>query len=585
LSLSSPYLASPANVPKIKTVEQPSLKRAPLLVGWLLALGVLLIAAWGDPLSRTQEARVILGAREMLAGPAERWLIPTANGETRMRKPPAGYWASAVSMSVLGQSVLAGRLPAVLASWGTIGLTFLIGRKLFGERAGLYAAGMLLGSWLFFRHGVLAETDVLVMFGVTAGVYAILRARGMSNVEWRMSNGGAWLHVVAIAMAWVALVKGPPAGWVVLVMVAVDLIDGKLRRRLAGERAANGPAKRDAAHADWRTSLLWRFVSSGAIVTLVVIASPWFVYAAFSAQGHQLTDDLNNSARGGLGHSEPWWDYFPQMLLALLPWSFLWIVAGLASVKLLMRKDASDERVSMMIVYAWGAAVLVPLLAWGNKQPHYLMSLIPAMMVTAGWAVDRGVSCRWPELRPAVVAILNVMLWVLLIAPAALVMTFAWTKRPAPLAIDWLVAAVTLALIAILMLACWRWKRLSLPITVMAGVAGVLVGVKAVWSPTTEPPGHEAMARELRERYPDAKFVFRRDASLAMCVAMRRVIPVLSDEELEQLLSVPGEQAICLEESELELPPLPGYAEVMRLEGGENDITVLSPTKTIGVQP
>lgn len=517
-----------------------------------------MVAAWGDPQSRTQEARVILGAREMLEGPAERWLIPTANGETRLRKPPFGYWASAVSMAVLGEGVLAARVPAVLASWGTIALTFLIGRRLFGERAGLYAAGMLLGSWLFFRHGVLAETDVLVMALMAAAVYAILRARDVAS-------GRPWLHLAAIATACIALTKGPPAGCVALFLVGVDLVDRNFTR-------------------NWRHSIAWRFVSSGAIVTLLLLGLPWFAFAALNAEGHQLTDDFRNSIRGGLGHSEPWWDYFPQMLLAILPWTFVWVVAGLASLKLLLfRKDMSEERASMLILYAWGMAVFAPLMAWGNKQPHYLLSMIPAMMLTAGWAVDRGLSYAWPSLRPAVAAILNVMMWVLLIAPPAIVLAIANNARPNLQPIDWAIPFAMLAIAGGLMLACWKWKRLTLAPSLIAGVASAFVLVMSVWAPTLESQGYASMARQLRERFPEGRFVFRRDVSLTLCVAMRQIVPVVDDLELQRLAAVPSERMriVCLYESEMDLPPLPNYREVMRLEGGENDITVLTPTPLV----
>ena len=51
-------------------------------------------------------------------------------------------------------------LMTALIGWLTLGVTYLAGERLFGRRAGFFAAGMLLSSYLFFRHTRLAETDL-----------------------------------------------------------------------------------------------------------------------------------------------------------------------------------------------------------------------------------------------------------------------------------------------------------------------------------------------------------------------------------------------------------------------------------------
>src|SRR4051812_31096793 len=101
---------------------QPAEVRIPTWMrGWRLALlwlfsGVCLFAFVGGPtVTRTQEARVLETAREMLDEPGslDNWLIPELNGVARLRKPPLPYWLAAVAFMVAGVDETIGRVPTV----------------------------------------------------------------------------------------------------------------------------------------------------------------------------------------------------------------------------------------------------------------------------------------------------------------------------------------------------------------------------------------------------------------------------------------------------------------------------------------
>src|SRR4051812_5149855 len=147
-----------------------------LLAGWAGSLVVLLTFIGRPPVQRTQEARVLETAREMLGQPWRAWLIPQLNGDLRLRKPPLTYWLAAAAYHVGGVNETAGRLPTAVIGWLTLAVTFLAAERLFGARVAFFAAATLLGSYLFFRHNRLAETDAPATLFVTLAVYAILRA-------------------------------------------------------------------------------------------------------------------------------------------------------------------------------------------------------------------------------------------------------------------------------------------------------------------------------------------------------------------------------------------------------------------------
>jgi hypothetical protein len=63
-----------------------------LVVALWIGSGVILLAALGRPqITRSQEARVLETARQMLGNGWRAWLLPTLNGEPRLKKPPLSY--------------------------------------------------------------------------------------------------------------------------------------------------------------------------------------------------------------------------------------------------------------------------------------------------------------------------------------------------------------------------------------------------------------------------------------------------------------------------------------------------------------
>src|SRR5215210_6558483 len=118
---------------------------------WVLGGAVLLFGLGKPPVSRTQEARVLETARQMIGTGYENWLIPKLNGRVRLQKPPLPYWMAAASYKLFGVSELSGRLPFALLAWLTLGVTFAGTSRLFNRRVALLATTALLGSYLFAR--------------------------------------------------------------------------------------------------------------------------------------------------------------------------------------------------------------------------------------------------------------------------------------------------------------------------------------------------------------------------------------------------------------------------------------------------
>src|SRR3974377_1324910 len=108
------------------------------LVLLIFTLALLILSVWGLDLSGRDSPRVAGIAREMAV--TSDYLIPRLNGENFIEYPSLGYWpiAFTLSMSNNPPDFLA-FLPMVFLGTGTVLITYLIGKKLAGEKIGLMA--------------------------------------------------------------------------------------------------------------------------------------------------------------------------------------------------------------------------------------------------------------------------------------------------------------------------------------------------------------------------------------------------------------------------------------------------------------
>ncbi|MEA2710575.1 MAG: hypothetical protein QOF78_3176 [Phycisphaerales bacterium] len=539
------------------------------LIAWL-AGGVLLLLLIAVPdTTRTQEARVLVTAREMLerssAGGVREWLVPHLNDKPRLQKPPLAYWLTAASLATFGVSDFSGRLPAALAMWLTIGATFAIVRRHFGVRAAAFAAAALFGSVMFVRYGALAETDVWVALFNTLAIGAMWRC---FEIERNSPPPGAFAlraHVSALAIALLALVKGPPAMFPLLFLLGAA---GVLRR--------------------WDVPLRWLRV--GAPLTALLIAVPWFAYIARTPEAQILWNELNVVASGG-GHRGTFFVYFFDLLVASAPWSGVMVLAVAAAI----RRARTDARLRVTLV--WFAAVFVPLCIVGQKQRHYLMPAMPPLAMLTGWLIDRAIrSSRGADdaddatdglaraVRPVLIATLCVGLAAAVGLPIA-----GYFMRGRVLLISDIIIGCAIALGA----AYGLWLQSRRGVAASATALAVL-GFPAIaftllyWSPSTQAHTYRELAatlrREERERTIAPRYAFyAQPENLPLCWAMRRVIPSLpappdiaaaleADPKLNLITAAPRSRA------DDPPPPLPpGYVERLRLQIDGRPIVVYAP--------
>jgi 4-amino-4-deoxy-L-arabinose transferase-like glycosyltransferase len=276
-------------------------------------------------------------------------LAPTWNGQPWFVHPPLSTWITVPFYAALGVSEASERLPMALAAMATVLLTFVLGSRIGGRRAGLLAALVLAATprfWLYSRQ--LAGDVYLTTLLVGAFVLArpALSRPGEGRGRLVLAYGLVGLGVLA---------KGPVAG----LLFGVPLL---LSARLGRPRVPI------------RSLLPW----TGLLLALVVGFS-WsaFMWHRFGDEflavhyGHHhfqrfLSDDV--------GSREPWY-YLFAILGDGQPWV---MILPLAIARAWM---SGDRRPEAMLPWWFAAFAFAFFSASLGKRNVYLLPIYPALAI------------------------------------------------------------------------------------------------------------------------------------------------------------------------------------------------------------
>jgi 4-amino-4-deoxy-L-arabinose transferase-like glycosyltransferase len=300
---------------------------------------------------KSDEARFVLLARDMMERGA--WWSAAVEGQPYRNKPPLFPWTIAVLSRFRG-AVTEGtaQLPPALAAIAAALTTFLLGDRLFGRRAGLWAALVLATSPSFFIHSQQILPDMLVLAFATASCHAFWRA--MSEPENTRALVGFYT-----ALAFAVFAKGPVGLLPLLVALAWLVTEHRLR----------GLAR------------LWSPVG---IAVFAAVTLAWLL--PFLASGSQ-----------SFGENVVWEDWLawylawpaPRRILAFLgdasvgflPWTLLLLLALGPAIR--ARRDPAVR----FALLSFAVPLLVIVLSRA-RLVRYLLPIYPAAALLAAWWAD-----------------------------------------------------------------------------------------------------------------------------------------------------------------------------------------------------
>lgn len=335
----------------------------PALWPYLCAFGFCLILSIVGIVSRpvfpVDETRYLTVAWEMFF--RNDWILPTLNFEPYHHKPPLLFWLIMSVWSVTGVSQAAAMVvPYVIAFAATVALIRLTKVLLpDNSRLPLLAALLFLGSLPFTLYSHLIMFDMLLTVFVITGITAL----------WQFAQTGRWVYILALgaSIGLGVLAKGP----VVLLHMLCPAVLAAL----------------------WiqRGSIRWsKWI--GALVAAILIGAAiglsWAIPAAMRG-GPEFTEKIfwgqtANRMTSSFDHARPVWWYLPILPIFITPWL---LHAGVWKGLRLMRRDALPSAVKYLLCWIVPAIACFSLIS--GKQIHYLLPLVPGIIILLALALDR----------------------------------------------------------------------------------------------------------------------------------------------------------------------------------------------------
>jgi len=365
---------------------EPQIERPPMSL-WRRHRGLLVVAlvavlafytrSWegdlhGDPVHYGAIAKSILSSGDWLT-------MHDGPGLLYARKPPLMFWLVAVNFRLFGAGTYAAKFWSSAFAVGVCLLTYLTGRRLFGETAGLLAGCMAATFPGVVPNAIDLRLDSAVAFFTVLSVYAVVRAEQEERPAYLLLVGAA-------------------AGLGMMTKPSAALHVGVLSVLLLAVR---------------RPRLLLSPYVPGAVALAVAIGAPWHVLMV-ARHGRAFTDSYFGEQIAGRMQAGGQFfanaaGYLAVMSARALPW---WPFGAYA---LLRRQHAEPaERRGMALSVLWFLAILALMSVPPKTYDRYMIPAYPAVALLAGSGLARLLPGRWHPRVPAVAAAYAVTLTCLL---------------------------------------------------------------------------------------------------------------------------------------------------------------------------
>ncbi len=314
-------------------------------------------------------------AREMVQ--RHDWVTLYTDGIRYLEKAPLMYWATATSYELFGASEWSTRLPLMLGVLALLLVTYVLGKRAYGERAGFYATVVLvtsLGPYIFTRFQI---PDIIVgLWMALSAFFFLLSLEQEQPSRWVCWGFAATCALNVLTKSLIGLVF--PLGAIFLYL----LVTGNLRHILK-----------------------LRLLSS--TMVFLAVAAPWHVLAARAnpaqgnVKGFLWFYFVNEQFLRYVGKRvPPGYDTVPLLIfwaltiLWLAPW-MVFLPQSIRQVPLRWREWRSrltgPQRASLFF-FIW-ALVAVGFFTFSTRQEYYTLPAIPALALLFGiWLAKESAS-------------------------------------------------------------------------------------------------------------------------------------------------------------------------------------------------
>jgi len=274
----------------------------PELVLVLLMAVLLLLNIGAFEIEPYSEFFHIQSARESLF--MGHFWVPVINGHDYLLRGPLWTWIVMGFFKLMGTTILAARIPAVICSLLSLAFTYMIAMELTQSRfSSLFAAAALASTWGYFHGSSLSTADIFTTVLYTAFCWAFLQWQSFASrkttipLEMNIYSAG-----MGVLLGLLLLTKSSMTVLMLIVIAVAYLI---IQQRIGTLRKLN-------------FSLF--------IAPLVLIPLPWLVIASIqSGKSHFIWDYLMQQPLDRMMGAGVWAGLHPDLLFYLkrLPLDFL----------------------------------------------------------------------------------------------------------------------------------------------------------------------------------------------------------------------------------------------------------------------
>lgn len=329
-------------------------------LAWICLFGLIVYFAgtWMLPVTDPVESNYTLTAKEMLE--SGDWVSPRIYGDFWYDKPAFFYWELIAAFSIFGVNDFAARFFPVCFSIANLVMTYLFGRKLFGERAA-FCGTIIMGSsleFLYLSKAIITDMS-LFLFSNSALVFFYI---GYTEQK-------RWMYYLCWAAGALATLTKGPVG---LLMPGLIIVLFLCIRR------------------DFREILRLKLITG--FLLFFAIGGPWY-YQMYTLHGMDFINGFlgtHNVLRATVSEhpkDDVFWYYTAIFIAGFIPWSFSLVKLRLPIFTKKFWTSLPEDKVFLL---TWALTVIFCYQMAATKYITYtLPSMLPLALLFGLWLKDR----------------------------------------------------------------------------------------------------------------------------------------------------------------------------------------------------
>jgi 4-amino-4-deoxy-L-arabinose transferase-like glycosyltransferase len=318
----------------------------PILFLLLIAAFALLWELGAGSLAAWDEAIYAQVSKEIAQGGG--WLTLHWEYQHWFEKPPLLMWITALFYRLFGVSEFWARAPSAFSGVALIGVTYLLGKSVYGRPVGLLAAAVLLTCYHFLSFSRFGTADVMLTLFTYMALYAYTRLEAESQ---------KWWYLVWVSCALAVMVKGTGGIIAPAAVVSASILDKRFAAALHSRH-------------------FWR----GALLALLLVA-PWHVLM-YVWHERTFTDEyvgyhvITRSTRTLEGHASGYFYYVGRLVDGFFPWCLLVPFAVFSDVRKRLKGQPRSWVLLLLSALVFGMYTVIP-----TRRPGYIVPLYPALSI------------------------------------------------------------------------------------------------------------------------------------------------------------------------------------------------------------